>query len=41
MYNGIVTSTDPVWLQTVLEMLTGLFDWVGPQENAWKNVGMI
>ena len=37
----VVTSTDPGWLQSALNFLTGLFDWVGLQTNIRKTVGMV
>ena len=39
--SGMVASTNPGWLQTALDTLTGLFDWVGLQENVIKTAGMV
>ena len=39
--DGVVASKDPIWLQLELDMLTGLFDWVGLQTNIRKTVGMV
>ena len=39
--DGLVTSTDPVWMQGLFNTLTGLFDIVGLWTNIWKTVGMI
>ena len=39
--NGLVTSTDPVWMQGEFDILTVLFDRVGLQENVRKRVRMI
>ena len=40
-YVGMVDSTDPGWIQTELDTLTGVFDQVGLQENVQKTVGMV
>ena len=37
----MVASTNKVWLQTVFNMLTRLFDWVGLRKNVCKTVGTI
>ena len=37
----MVAPTNPGWLQTALDTLTGLFDWVGLQENVIKTAGMV
>ena len=39
--NGMVASSDLVWLQGAFNALVGLFDKVGPQTNAGKTVGMV
>ena len=36
--DGLVTSTDPVWLQGAFDKLTGLFDRSGLWKNVWKIV---
>ena len=41
MDNGVVASTDPVWIQTTLESLTGLFDRVGLRKKVQKTMGMV
>ena len=41
MDNGLGASTDPGWLQSEFNMLTGLFDWVGLRTNFRKTVGMV
>ena len=41
MDNGVVASTDPVWLQIAFDTLTGLFGWVGLRKNVKKIVGMV
>ena len=38
---GVVASTDPGWLQTAFDTLTGLFDRVGLKMNVHKIVGMV
>ena len=38
--NGMVASTDSVWLQSAFDTLTGLFDRVGLRTNVCKTVGM-
>ena len=38
---GMVDSTDPGWLQTMFDTLTGLFDWVGLKKNVWKTMGVV
>ena len=37
----MVASTDPGWIQSAFNMLTGLFDRVGLQTNIRKTVGMV
>ena len=39
--DGVVASTDPGWLQSEFDMLTGLFDRVGLRTNVCKIVGMV
>ena len=39
--NWILFSTYPGWLQTVFEILTGLFDQVGLKTNVRKTVGIV
>ena len=39
--NGVVASTDPGWLQSEFDFLTGLFDQVGLRTNVRKNVGIV
>ena len=39
--DGLVASTDPVWLQLAFDFLTGLFDRVGLRTNVCKTVGMV
>ena len=39
--NGMVASTNPVWLQTAFDTLMGLFDRVGLRTNIRKTVGMV
>ena len=39
--NVMVASTNPVWLQTVFEMLMGIFERVGLQTNIQKTVGIV
>ena len=36
----MLASTNPVWLQTAFDTLTGISDQVGLQKNFWKTVGM-
>ena len=38
---GMVASTDPGWIQTVFDTLTGIFERVGLKINVQKNVGMV
>ena len=38
---GVVASTDPGWLQSAFNLLTGLFDWVVLRTNVRKTVGMM
>ena len=37
----MVASTDPGWLQSAFDTLTGLFDQVGLPKNVCKTVGMV
>ena len=39
--NGMVASSDPLWLQGAFNTLVGLFDRVGLRENVRKTVGMV
>ena len=39
--DGMVASTDPGWLQSEFDRLTGLFEWVGLWTNVRKTVGMV
>ena len=39
--HGVVASTDPGWLQSAFDLLTGLFDQVGLRTNISKTVGMV
>ena len=39
--DGVVAPTDPGWLQSAFDFLTGLFDRVGLQTNVRKTVGMV
>ena len=41
MDDGVVASTNPVWLHTTLESLTGLFDRVGLRKKVHKTMGMV
>ena len=41
VYDGMLVSTEMVWLQGVFDTLTGLFDRMGIQTNVRKTVGMI
>ena len=38
---GMVASTDLGWLQTVFDILTGLFARVGLKTNVYKTVGVV
>ena len=38
---GLVASTDPGWLQSEFDTLTGLFDQVGLRTNVRKTMGMV
>ena len=40
-YAGLITSTQPKYLQGVFDALTGLFDWMGLRKNTGKTVGMV
>ena len=37
----MVAFTDPVWLQTMFDTLTGIFDRVGLQKNVCKTLGLV
>ena len=39
--NGMVASTNPGWLHTAFNMLTGIFYWVRLQKNVRKTVGVV
>ena len=39
--NGLVASTDPGWLQSDFDTLTGIFGRVGLRKNMRKTVGML
>ena len=39
--DGMVASSDPVWLQGAFNALVGLFYRVGLQTNVGKTVGMV
>ena len=39
--NGMVDSTNPGWIQTAFDTLTGLFYWVGLNNNVRKTVGVV
>ena len=39
--NGILASTNLGWIQTVFDILTGLFDQMGLKTNVNKTVGMV
>ena len=39
--DGLVASTDPVWIQGLFNNLTGLFYRVGIQKNSRKTVGIV
>ena len=39
--NMMVDSTDPGWLQSEFDTLTGLFDRVGLRKNVSKTAGMV
>ena len=38
---GIVTSSDPAWIQGAFNALVGLFDRMGLHKNVGKTVGMV
>ena len=40
-YGGLLALPWPVRLQEALDVLTGLFDWVGLRKNLDKTVGMV
>ena len=37
----MLVSTDPGWIQSTFDILTGLFDQVGLRKNVRKTVGMV
>ena len=39
--DGVVTSTDPGWIQSEFNFLTGMFDQVGMRKDVRKTVGMV
>ena len=39
--DGMVASTDPRWIHTKFDTLTGIFDWLGMKTNVWKTVVMV
>ena len=39
--DGMVASTDPGCIQSVFDMLTGIFDQVGLRTNVRKTVGIV
>ena len=39
--DGVVASTDPGWIQSAFDLLTGLFDQAGLRTNVRKTVGMV
>ena len=39
--NGMVSSSDPLWLQGAFNTLVGLFDRVGMRTNIGKTVGIV
>ena len=39
--DGVVSSTDPGWLQLEFDFLTGMFDPVGLRTNERKTVEMV
>ena len=38
---GFIASTCPYWIQWDVDVLTGIFDWVGQLENSGKTVGVV
>ena len=40
-YDGVVASTDPVWLQSAFDLLMGLLDRVGLRTNVRKTVEIV
>ena len=38
---GVIASTEPGWLQSAFDLLTGLFDYVGLQTNVCKTKGVV
>ena len=41
MYDSLLASTRPEWMQCVFNVLTGLFDRVGLKKNVKNTVGMM
>ena len=41
VYDRLVSSTDPAWIQSAFDTLMGIFDQVGMHINIHKNVGMV
>ena len=41
VYNGMVASTNPGWLHTAFDTLTGLFNQVGLKTNVKKIIGVV
>ena len=39
--NGVVASTDLIWIQSAFDFLMGVFDRVGMWTNVRKTVGMV
>ena len=39
--NGVVASTDLIWIQSAFDFLMGVFDRVGMWTNVRKTVGVV
>ena len=39
--DGVVASTDPGWIQSAFDLMTGVFDRLGLRTNIHKAVGMV
>ena len=39
--DGMMASTDPGWLQTAFDTMTGIFNRMGLRKNVKKTVGML
>ena len=39
--DGLITSKCPYWIQWAVDVLTGIFEWVGLWENYGKIVGLV